>query len=261
LTSGSTDSGLAETGSRRRVLDLSDTTFLGKAVRYPFGLLPRDLTLPILRGRLRGKKWIVGSQRHACWLGTYEAYFQDIVAREVDSTGVFYDIGANVGFYTLLASMLIAPGTVFAFEPLPTNIDYLRKHLALNGIKNVDVLEVAVSDNVGSFFFQEEATRAMGRLQADGNRRVQTVTLDALIQKGRVAPPNYIKMDIEGAEVQALLGARQCFEKYKPKLFLATHGNEVHEDCVGILRAWNYEFCPIGQSSPDRAEILARPRA
>ena len=50
------------------------------------------MTVPILLGQLRGKKWIVGSQRHACWLGIYESHLQKVVAQEVQPGGVFYDI-------------------------------------------------------------------------------------------------------------------------------------------------------------------------
>ena len=240
--------------------DLSSTTFLGRAARFPFRILPPTLTVSIPMGELRGKKWIVGSQRHACWLGIYESHFQKVVAEEVQSGGVFYDVGANVGFYTLLASRLIGHGKVYAFEPLPANVRYLQRHLALNRTDNVQVLELAISSETGTSFFQEEETRAMGRLQADGNCRVQTAALDSLLQEGTIAPPDYIKIDIEGAEYRALLGARTCFEKFRPKLFLATHGREVHDDCCRLLRAWGFDFRLIAKPANDRAELLATPR-
>lgn len=241
--------------------ELSSNTLLGRAVRYPFKILPRSLAVPILTGQLRGKKWIVGAHRHACWLGSYETELQKVVAHEVKQGGVFYDVGANVGFYTLLASILVAPGKVFAFEPLPANICYIRNHLALNKVTNVDVLELAIADDVGTSSFWEEETRAMGRLQTSGNRLVQATTLDSLMHEGRITPPDYIKMDVEGAEYKALKGATQCFERYKPKLFLATHGNEIHEDCCRLLQAWDYEVHIIARSSLDRAEILAIPKS
>jgi len=80
------------------------------------------MTVPILQGPLRGKKWIVGSQRHAFWLGGYEPHLQRLIAREVKPGEIFYDVGANVGFYSLLASVLVGPGKVFAFEQLPANV-------------------------------------------------------------------------------------------------------------------------------------------
>jgi FkbM family methyltransferase len=241
--------------------DLSSTTVLGRAARFPLRILPPTLTVPILAGELKGKKWIVGSQRHACWLGIYEFHLQKVVAQELRPGGVFYDVGANVGFYSLLASKRIGSGKVFAFEPLPKNVRYLERHLRLNGIQNVDVLEVAVSNETGTSFFQSESTRAMGRLQQDGgNFRVQTATLDSLLQEGRIAPPDSIKMDVEGAEGKALLGAQLCFERYKPKLFLATHGKDVHDACCRLLGSWDYEFRLLGKPQEDRAELFASPR-
>jgi FkbM family methyltransferase len=238
---------------------LSNATLVGKIARLPLKVLPRTLTVRILQGQLKGKKWIVGSTRHACWLGSYEIHIQNVFAQEVKRGGTFYDVGANVGFYSLLASILIEPGKVYAFEPLPANVRYIKKHLELNNIQNVEVLEVAISDERGTSSFQDEETRGMGRLQAGGNLCVRTVTLDLLLQEQRIAPPDCIKMDIEGGESRALMGATECFQRYKPKLILATHGQEVHRECCRLLDSWGYE-CRILQGGPteERAEIFAR---
>lgn len=236
-------------------------TLAGRMVRYPFRILPRGLAMPILQGPLRGKKWIVGAHLHGCWLGSYECEMQARVAREVKQGGVFYDVGANVGFYSLLAAVLIRPGQVYAFEPLPANVTYLQKHLDLNGIHNVSVLELAISDRPGTALFEAEQTRAMGRLGAGGNLRVQTATLDALLRQEQIAPPDCIKMDVEGAEFRALLGARECFARHRPKLFLATHGRDVQDDCLRLLASWQYEYQYMTRESPDRAELFACPRS
>ena len=239
--------------------ELSSASITGKVARYSRRILPRDLAVPSLRGELRGTKWIIESQRHACWLGIYEKALQAVVAREVKPGGVFYDVGANVGFYTLLASALVGPGKVFAFEPVPMNIYYLKRHLELNQIKNVELFEAAVSDRNGALSFLEEETRAMGRLQPGGNCFVQSVTLDALFQKGRITSPDYIKMDIEGAELQALHGASGIFRDFHPILFLATHGQDVHKDCCRLLESWGYEYRRLDESaSENRAEVFAR---
>jgi FkbM family methyltransferase len=234
-------------------------TIAGKVARFPLRLLPSGMTVPILQGPLRGKKWILGSQRHAFWLGGYELHMQKLMARKLRKGCAFYDIGANVGFYTLLAAFLIDPGTVFAFEPLPSNVRYLGKHLALNGLRNVQVLEMAISDEIGTVKFQGERTGAMGKLDTQGNLCVKTSTLDALVQSNEISPPDYIKMDIEGMEFRALLGAKTCFEKYKPALFLATHGKEVQDNCLQLLRSWNYKVSVVEMQSPDRGELLATP--
>jgi FkbM family methyltransferase len=238
---------------------LSVDTLVGRVVRLPLKLIPKNWSVPILQGPLRGKRWIVGSQRHAFWLGCYEPEMQRLIARDISPGAVFYDIGANVGFYSLLASRLIAPGKVIAFEPLPINVSYLRRHLDLNRCRNVEVLEVAACDQEGEANFEQEATLSMGRLDNQGNLRVRTSSLDALLHGQEIPPPNYVKMDIEGAEFRALLGAEECFRKYKPTLFLATHGRDVHENCCKLLRSWNFRLEPIRQQSDDRAELIARP--
>jgi len=67
--------------------------------------------------------------------------------------------------------------------------------------------------------------------------------------------------DIEGAEFRALVGAKECFLRYKPVLFLATHGREVHDDCCRLLHSWHYELRTVEQSAPDRSELVACSRA
>lgn len=51
---------------------ISNQTLIGKALRYPLKLIPQQMRIPILQGQLKGKKWIVGSSQHGCWLGSYE---------------------------------------------------------------------------------------------------------------------------------------------------------------------------------------------
>ncbi len=183
---------------------------------------------------------------------------QRLFVRIVRPGGVFYDIGANVGFYSLLASELILPGKVFAFEPSPENVQYLRSHLEINKITNVKILALALCDKQGQAFFASEATGSMGHLATVGGFQVQTSTLDSLLQSREILPPDYIKMDIEGAELSALRGAQECFEKYHPVLFLATHGKEIHDECCRLLRSWNYHLKVVRDQSADRAELFAR---
>lgn len=244
------------------MIDLSTfgaETLFGKLARMPLRILPRSSSVPILQGPLRGAKWIVGSQRHAFWLGSYEPALQALMAKTVKRGSIFYDIGANVGFYSLLASRLVGDGKVYAFEPLPRNTVFLRQHLALNTVRNVDVIEMAVSDQVGTARFAVEATGAMGHIEESGTLQVPSTTLDALTEQRRIAPPDYIKMDIEGEEGKALRGAERCLRSSRPTLLLATHGAEIRRDCCSLLHSWNFATTVIDQQSEDRAEFLAVP--
>ena len=132
----------------------TNKTLAGKILRLPLKLIPQTMNMPILTGPLRGKKWTVGSGNHSCWLGTYEYDKQKKFCKYINKKNIVFDLGANVGFYSLLASVLVgSEGKVYAFEPLKENIDYLKQHIQQNNINNVNILESAVSDSNGYLMF------------------------------------------------------------------------------------------------------------
>jgi FkbM family methyltransferase len=223
--------------------------------------MPAGMVVPILQGPLRGKKWIVGSSTHGCWLGSYEYGKQKAFIDEVKPGQIVYDIGANVGFYTLLSSLLVgATGHVVAFEPLPRNLVYLRRHLELNGCANVMVLPVAVSDRPGHAQFDSSHDPSMGLLSDHGTVEVETVALDPLVQSGAIPPPDVIKIDVEGAEPQVLAGTVGLFNLQKPLIFLALHGQDVGRQCRDFLDGVGYQLQSLGSTPVELAdEILAIP--
>lgn len=255
---GRTSCGTLAKREARHTVTFSSGSVLGRIARLPLGWLPPDLVVPVLYGPLRGSKWIVGSAHHASWLGSFEYEKQRRIASELKPESVFYDVGANAGLYSLLAARIANSGKAYAFEPVPRNIWYLRRHLELNRIHNVEMLELAISDQAGTAFFEEGENRFMGHLAPEGKLRVRTATLDSLVFEKRLCPPNIIKMDIEGAELLALRGSSQTFQRYRPALFLATHGCEVHRECCRLLESWRYECRLLGTFSEDRGEVVAK---
>jgi FkbM family methyltransferase len=240
---------------------ISKSTVLGKMLRGPLRLIPSSAVVPILQGPLRGKKWIVGSSTHGCWVGSYEYAQQTVFAQSLSPGGVVYDLGANVGFYSLLAGVLVGPaGRVYAFEPLPRNIAYLRKHVALNRLENCFVFEAAVADSDGESRFRPFADASMGRLSDQGQDIVRAVRLDSLRDAGEIVPPTFIKIDIEGGELEALKGGARLIERYRPTIMLATHGADAHRTCLQFLRDRQYHLESLTAESLDTTpELLARP--
>lgn len=232
---------------------------LGRILRAPLRLLPPDTVLPVLQGRLRGKRWIVGAGNHGCWLGSYEEKKQALFTQHVNAGLTVVDVGANAGFYTLLAAILSGPrGHVVAIEPLARNVRYLRRHLQLNAIENVEIFEAAASDTSGELAFQEGESAALGRLDPLGTLRVRVITLDELVLDGRIPPPDVMKIDIEGGEAAALRGAKETLKVYHPTIFLATHGVEVHQECCDLLRSANFELHALaGDRVETTNELLA----
>jgi FkbM family methyltransferase len=187
------------------------------------------------------------------WVGTYESEKAQLLVRHVKPGGTFYDVGANVGFYTLLASRLLGPtGRVIAFEPSPRNLGFLRHHLVLNSATNVEVLDLAISDSEGvtQFSVGDDPKKSKITAAADiaaGDITVRTTTLDRLM--GELPPPDLIEMDIEGAEYAALCGAEQLLRRSSPAIFLSTHGQDVHKACCELLCTLGYKLQAIGPRS------------
>jgi len=240
---------------------ISDQTFLGKVLRAPLRLIPRTAVFPILQGPLRGKKWIIASSNHGCWLGSYEYEKRRVFQRAIKPGDVVYDIGANVGFYTLLSSILVGTeGRVYAFEPLPSNLRDLRKHQEINRIFNCTVIEAAVSSTEGEARFDPSPNRHQGRLSRTGTILVRKVSLDSLLRQGRINPPSVMKIDIEGAEFECLCGATETIRRHRPTIFLATHGTDVHAACLGLFAEWGYHVRPL-DAHPIQcsSELIAEP--
>lgn len=234
-------------------------SIIGRFLRFPLRLLPRGMKLPILQGKLRGKRWIVGSSNQGCWLGSYECEKQNLFAKKIRASSVVYDIGAHVGFYTLLASEIVGEkGKVIAFEPLLRNLRYLKEHIRLNRCSNVTVVEAAVSEQNCITFFEEGSNSHTGRLSQRGCLEIKAVSLDDLVSKGEIPPPDYMKIDVEGAELLVLSGAKSLLTNYYPTIFLATHGTEVHRQCCKLLKSNGYKLQSINNNNIDETdEILA----
>ena len=224
----------------------SDVPLLGKIWRWPLSLVPAESEVRILRGPLRGKKWIKGAGPNAYWVGTYEVERIRAFANAVTPASVVYDIGANVGIYTLLASTRAgASGMVYAFEPLARNLNYLRRHVALNQLQNCMVIEAAMgkSEGLGRFSATDWAA-SMARLDPEkGEIVVPVTTLDSCIFGERqLRPPKVLKIDVEGAEVDVLQGASRILEEFHPAIFLEVHGTQLHADCSTLLTAKGYRL-------------------
>lgn len=252
----------------RKPVDLSAIPrdrWWGRLLRAPLRLLPDGTVLPVLQGPGQGLKWIVGSANHGCWLGSYEADQTGLFASLAGTGDVVYDLGAHVGWYTLIASRRVgASGAVYAFEPLPQNLTYFHRHLEMNDCDNVTVLPVAAADASGEAPFRRERGRSQGRLAeaSSSGTTVETVRLDRLVESGDLPPPDLVKMDVEGAETAVLRGARSIFRSARPVVLISTHGSEERENSLDLLRTYGYDIEPLTASRVEDDDVfLARPAA
>ena len=150
-------------------------------------------------------------------------------------------------------------GSVWAFEPEPTNAAFLRRHTYLNNCRNVHVEELAVSNSDGNARFLCGKGSGTGHLDQTGDMEVRTVRLTEFCAERGISP-SALKIDVEGAEAAVLEGAKELILKSRPVIFLSTHGPAAHAHCLEWLRAAGYSLRPIlGGRIEDAAEILALP--
>lgn len=235
------------------------SSLLGRLLRLPLRLLPKKLVVPVLQGKLRGARWIVGAGNHGYWLGMYEFNKRRLFEQSLQAGQVVYDLGGNVGYYTLIASRIVgASGRVVVFEPAPRNITLLKDHIRLNHAGNVTLVEAAVSDGEGTAYFDEGISSATGHIARQGRYQVRLVGLDELIENGDIPEPDVMKIDVEGAEQQVLAGAQNLLKRRHPAIFMDTHGEENDLACRRLLESMDYQLQPIGKKSLEAAhEFLA----
>jgi len=163
------------------------------------------------------------------------------------------EIGANVGTETVGFSDIVGPfGKVYAFEPLTSNLINLNDTIKLNQFKNVIVFPFAVSNEVKNAHFVTPINKHMsgvGHILGNGEKvlselvEVRCISLDSIEEK--IGPAKMIYMDIEGAEINALRGARRYITKHRPYIvleaspkLLSKQGSSINDlfselDCLG----------------------------
>ena len=210
-------------------------------------LIPNGIKLPVLTGPLKGSRWIAGAAAGegkglSVLVNRSEPEQLAHAVKWVKSTSVCFDVGANVGFYTLLFARY--GSLVYAFEPVPRNLAYLSRTLECNKLKNVVVVPWALSDTFGARSFELHDNCALGRLGPGGQPAV-TISLDEFCETYH-AEPDLIKIDVEGAEEAVLRGGRRMLERKRPALLLSVHSRELRAKCLGILCQMGYNlFKPL----------------
>jgi FkbM family methyltransferase len=233
---------------------------IGKLIRLPLRLIPPKTRLKIPIGINRGATWVVGSGVHECWMGTYEKQIQSAIRARVRPGMIVWDVGANVGFYTVALARLVGPtGQVTAFEADGLNAAYLMQHVRINNLENVTVVQAAVYNATGIINFTIGAPGAQGSIIGESRLKIPSVSMDSYIMQGG-APPEFIKIDVEGAESEVLNGAMRFLEKHAPTMLIALHGREQQYQCERLLNRNGYT-CYDLQGDPlsekPSAEMLA----
>ena len=166
---------------------------------------------------------VAARHRGLCWNpDRYRAFHESVRAG-----AVVFDVGANLGAYTLLFAQWVGPaGRVFAFEPSPPSLAGLQRHLVLNALDDrVEVVPAAVCDRIRHRDISSSSTRRGERPLHQHGRRVHGCRDDSIDQfcADRRLTPDVLKIDVEGAELEVLRGARQTLTSPTVTAFVEFH--------------------------------------
>jgi len=199
------------------------------------------------------------------WDGSYELEVQRALEERLKPGSVLYDVGANIGFYSLLAARQGAQ--VFAFEPDVQNAESLEHHARLNSLSaKIEVIRAAVFSTSG-FVALEPADTARGHGNAHvgtdtepSNSTVQVpcTTLDDFAQEH--IGPDTIKIDVEGTESNVLEGAEKLFTQYRPHLICEVHDAANASFVDTWLKNRGYELSWLDSNKCFPRQLLATPR-
>jgi FkbM family methyltransferase len=201
---------------------------------------------PIARGPAAGMLMDLAGSRPSYLLGATEPELVALLQRHLRPGDVVLDLGANVGFFTLIGAALVGDaGRVVAVEPLPRNAYYLRRNVALNHLANVTVVQAAVSEGEGVLPLSLGESDQDGTLTGSGGPAlaVRTVSVDALVEELGVRPA-LVKIDVEGAEACVLEGMAATLRTARPIVVceVHTHGPSLEHPVAVALAGAGYRL-------------------
>lgn len=216
-------------------------------------------------GPAKGLRFDAGADTARFEKGDYEPPVQHALASQVHPGDVCYDIGANLGFFSVLLGRLVGPdGTVYAFEPVPANVAAIKRNARLNDLGNIRVLELAVtrSDGEAELLLARHVGGAVLKDAGTppdlaGSLTVKTATVDSLLAQGKLKPPRLVKIDVEGAEWDVLLGMEHTLRENSPIVVLELDDETQSAceskvgECRRFLEGLGYHTDPLPNSYRD----------
>ena len=175
-------------------------------------------------------------------LGEYEVGTLGLIRRMLEDGGTFVDVGASVGQMTLFAATQPSPTRVLAFEPHPTRFRYLSLGVQRAGVADVDVFAHALGDAEGTAYLRSDlvSPSMIGASAESGADAIDVRRLDEVLAEMNVSRVDLVKLDVEGAELEVILGAQDLLSSPDAPVICFEHGVRRHDDGVAkTLRELN----------------------
>lgn len=221
-----------------------------------------------------GFKYILDTNPHDCisreiqWSGIWERTTTEFFKKNMKKGDVVIDIGANIGYFTMLCSRLVGEsGKVIAFEPFPAFWCRLQVHIALNQLKNVECIQAALFNRSGlseirrgypsAVLFQEQYHKKVSEADREKTPEryavVTLMTLDSWFADNELKRIDYIKLDVDGPEGAVLEGAAEVIDQFSPVLVVEV----VKGNVMLMKKLQEFGYVDIKQI-PQSNNIIAR---
>ena len=200
----------------------------------------------IIAGPLKGLYFCAPSGPAGYFWGNACQSEIEIFAKNLKPGKIFLDIGAQVGYLSLVASKFVGEsGKVYAFEPYIENFNALKQNISQNRIFNIFPLNIALSEESGAVFLELKAdTTRTAITNGVTGLKINSNTLDNLIAEENLPAPDFVKIDVEGAEMKVLSGMLQTIDNSRPNILVEIHrlGKPFNDFVRTLSDKFNYHY-------------------
>ena len=183
-----------------------------------------------------------GAQAFALLTGTHEAPVQEALRRHLPPGGALIDVGSNIGGMALIAAAIVGPeGQVVALDPQAECVEAARTNAEHNGYSHMTVVHAAAGASCGEAEIIVVSDSLWTRAASVGEHELEIrrdtvglITLDELVASGQARPPDVVKIDVEGAELEVLAGMERLLRDVRPVVICEMHGkNDAFVEAMG----------------------------
>lgn len=224
----------------------------------------KNIFFTIKKGPIKGIKLEIATSNNDFLSGQYEDTMIQEITAEINRDFSFIDMGANIGFMSICFSRLCK--AVYAIEPIPDIYKSLKRNIEANNLSNIFTHQYAMSNFIGEIEFSNSPKIHGNTYIQDSYQfkkindkiRVKTTTVDAFVLENKITSPIVLKIDVEGAEYDVLLGSEKTIDTLRPIIILATHDCHVEgvkDRCIKFLEERNYTIRQTKDAKTTNEEI------
>jgi FkbM family methyltransferase len=186
--------------------------------------------------------------------GQYELEDSEMLYKLVKNNDIIFDIGANIGWYSIHLSKKLIGTKIYSFEPIPETFSKLKKNVELNSINNINLVNLPLSNEIQNllFYYSPSATGASSSVNISEEKDIKklectTDTIDNFVSNNKIEKIDFIKCDVEGSELFVFQGGIESIKKYSPVIFTemlrkwALKFNYHPNDIINLLKSMGYK--------------------